>query len=209
MKRRRRLLIPSILVLIGISTLAAAFLYSNEQVTPPVSADFSAKTDDAQTFDQLLDHAKWQALTHNTFILTFNEEQISSWMSLEGKNYADRHGYSFPFQNIQVGLDDGRMTFYGEASVSDLTLPMQVVIKPGINDNGHLVFDVESAQLGQLGVPEFLLKSVRRQIDELLTKPFRDIGGDFYIVPGSLSIQDDVFSVQGQLREGRVRPTIR
>ncbi len=201
-KRHRKtclisLLVP--LVCVGIVGVLALIVYSNAP-QPPLSKNFTPKPTEAATFDQLIRSAGDQAKRTGKFRLTFNQQQLSSWMSLEGESFAAERGYYFDFHNVQVGLDNGVMTFYAEVASSDLNLPLQVVIRPVIDDQGHLHFEIDQAQLGGLGVPEFLLEDLVAQIEDLLVKPFQELRGDYVMLADTLRVENGRFTVAGELR---------
>ena len=179
---------------------ACSVVYVNTQGPDAPLSKFSANITDAQTFENELDRAGNQASSEGWFVLNFNEQQLSSWMALEGEAFADEHGHSFPFEDVQVGLDDGQFTFYGELQQGVIKLPVEVVIEPQFDSSGHLELDIVSANLGGLSLPDFVLENVQDQFEDLLTEPFDDLATDYFFFAESLDIEDGVFVVQGQTR---------
>lgn len=164
---------------------------------PPVSDNFKPNTTEAQAFENTLNNAERLAQGGYGFTIQFNERQISSWMSLRGEEYASERDRQFPFKNIQVGMDDNLMVFYAELDgYGPLDLPLEVVLEPGIDINGKLEFDLNEAHLGGINVPTFVLKNITAQMDDLLVKPFEDVG-DYQIQ--SLRVANNSFTATGRV----------
>jgi uncharacterized protein YpmS len=159
---------------------------------PPLTDNFKAKQSEADAFDQIIDDA---TVSTGDFLVQFNEREISSWMTLEGQDFAEKNDRRFPFKNIQVGLDDGKMTFYAELDTV-LDLAFEVVIEPEVDKNGKMEFDIDEAHLGGLRVPRVFLKGVTEALEDKLVEPFEDLGD--YRITG-LTVQDGFFSMNGSV----------
>ncbi len=182
--------------------LACGVIYVyNNAPDAPLSDRFKPSTLEAQTFDTAITTAQNSAQSRldGWFALQFTEREFSSWMALEGKQFAEEHGHSFPFENAQVGLDNGEMTFYGELKRSRLALPVKVVIKPRIDGSGHFKFDITSVDVGGISLPDFVLSTISSQFEDVLAKPFADLPGDYRLYEQTLIIQDGTFAVQGNI----------
>ena len=192
------------LVLIPLLCIGAIVLgvyYVNTQgPDAPLSDRFRASPAEAQALDNEIARATNDARSMRWFALSFTERQLSSWLALEGQDFAEAQGHSLPFRNMQVGLDDGQMTFYGEIEQVGLAVPLAVVIEPKANRDNQIELDIVSANVGGLRVPDFVLENVQAQLTDRLIKPFDELPGSYFIYPESLSIQDGVFVVQGGLR---------
>jgi uncharacterized protein YpmS len=177
---------------------AIIYVYSTAP-DPPLSDNFKASQVEADQFDQMISTAKLSAQSQGWFYLQFNERQISSWMALEGEDFAKQQDNTFPFKNMQVGLGEGRMTFYGELRRYGLKLPFKIEIQPQIDNQGKVKMEIKTARLGGLVVPQFVLKSVSAQFEDVLIKPFDDLPGSYALYKESLSIQSGSFVVQGTI----------
>jgi hypothetical protein len=167
---------------------------------PPLSDNFKANPAEAAAFDGQINLARNNAASGlGGFTLTFTERQISSWLALQGETFADEHDISFPFDNVQMGLEDGEMTFYGEVGTGRAKIPLEVVIKPEVDRANHLDLNVESVKFLGLKLPGALVDSVINQLEEKVIQPIEDVGTDYVLDPFSLSIRDGVFSVNGQI----------
>lgn len=163
----------------------------------PVAANFKPSGTDARAFQAELDRAVAQARTQRSFYLRFTEQQLSSWMALEGQAFASQQGLTFPFQKMQVGLDDGLMTFYGELTYSALVLPLAVEVQPQIGALGGVEFTIHSVDVGGIQAPDFVVTVIGDQFRNLLVQPFEELPGNVIFYRESLTIDDGVFTVQG------------
>jgi hypothetical protein len=165
---------------------------------PPLTDNFKANLAEAQAFEAELARATNRATTQGVFDLNVNERYLSSWMALEGEDFADEHGHSFPFKNVQVGLDDGQITFYAELDRTDLIkLPLEVVLEPTVDDQGQLKFEIKEAHLSGLRVPNVILENVTGQFEDRLVQPFDDLPGNYYVYENSIVVEDGAFILQG------------
>lgn len=205
-RRRRRfpLVLASCLGMLAALCCAGivgvAYVVTAEEPEPPVTEAFVPQAAEAQTFQQAISQAAQQARDTDTFSVSFTETQLSSWMGIEGANYALTHGYSFPFEDIQIGVDGGRFDFYGTLTTAGLNLPLEIVVEPYVDPVGHLAFTIEDAHLSGLPVPQFILDSLLAQVDRLLTQPIEALRSDYTLDPNALVADNGTFSMQGTLQ---------
>jgi uncharacterized protein YpmS len=176
---------------------AAIYVYTSGP-EPPLSSRFKPNAADAQAFDNAITSAQNDAQISRGFTLFFTEKQLSSWMALNGKQFADEHGHAFPFTKVQVGLDNGDMTFYGELTRSNLKLPVEVIIRPEVDGAGKLKLAITSVNIGGVKTPDFVLKTVSRALEDRLAGPFEQVG-NYVLDPASLSVDGGIFTVRGQI----------
>lgn len=181
--------------------IVGALIYIDQNApAPPVTRNFQPSQADAQAFKNEITRATNQAATQRWFYITVYEQQISSWMALEGKTFADENGHAFPFEDVQVGLDDGLITFYGKLSRYGINVPLTVAVSPEIDAEGNISLAIDSANVGGLNVPAFVLNNVSAQLDDALVRPFREINGSAVFYRDSLSIEDGRLILQGGVR---------
>lgn len=182
-------------VLVG----GVAYYVYNYAPDPPVSGSFTATQAEAQAFQAVLDNAQATARSQGWFWMTFTEQQISSWMALEGASFADEQGHVFPFSNMQVGLDDSRITFYGELDTRVIAFPVSVEIEPRITATGDVEFEITSVNMGGITAPAFVTSAVSAQFEDVLVEPLRSISGNVIFYQQSLTVDNGVFEVQGRV----------
>lgn len=184
-------------VLCCVAVGGVVYVTNTQAPDPPVSDSFQPSQTQANEFQVALDNAVNTARNQGWFWLQFNEQQISSWMALEGEQFADDHGHVFPFTDMQVGLDDGEITFYGALDPGVMALPVEVVIEPQISATGDIEFDIVSVEVSGVRAPDFVTQVVSAQFEDLLVGPLRDLPGDVIFYQQSLSIDNGNFEVQG------------
>jgi hypothetical protein len=190
------ILIP--LLCVGLVACGAIYVATNAP-SAPLGGSFAPSQAEAQAFDSEVLRAVDQARQGGWFSFKFTEREFSSWMALRGKTYAEDHGHVFPFEETQVGLDDGSFTFYGKLNQSRFSLPVAVKVEPRINGTGHVEFDITSVDVGGVRAPDFVLRTVSDQLQDVLIQPFDDLPGDYVLWEPTLRVQDGTFEVQGQV----------
>ncbi len=190
-------LIP--LLCCGLAVGALIYIDQNAPA-PPVTRNFTPSASDAQAFEDEINRATNQAASARWFYITVYERQLSSWMALEGKAFADENGHAFPFEDVQVGLDGGLITFYGKLSRYGVDVPITVAVKPQIDAEGNVTLDIDAANIDGLSVPNFVLNNVAAQLDDALVRPFRELNGTAVFYGDTLSIQNGQLSLQGGVR---------
>lgn len=177
---------------------AVIFIYT-QSPEPPVSENFKPSTAEAQAFESSITAATNLARNQGWFYLTFNERQLSSWMAQRGDDFAEQHGHNYPFENVQIGIKDGKFTFYGDVVGYGPRMPLEVIITPKVDAEEHLELDIDEAHLGALSVPQFVLNNITAQVEDTLLQPIMALESNYKIFEPSLSLENGVFVVQGQV----------
>lgn len=177
--------------------VACGVIYVYNNGPEPPLKNFKPKQADAQAFDAEIQRATAQAAS-GWFYVNLTEQQMSSWLALKGENFAHTQNQKFPFKNVQVKLDNGKMIFYGELSRYSLKLPLRMTIKPGVDSKGKLSLKIETVDFGGLSVPGVLLKSVTRTLEDALVQPIEASGHTYSLFAPTLVVANGVFQVQGQ-----------
>lgn len=186
--------------LLACGLIVGALIFIDQNAPdPPITGNFTPTASDAQAFENEINRALAQAGS-GWFYVTVYESQLSSWMALRGKAFAEENGHAFPFENVQVGLDNGQITFYGELSRYGIDVPLRVEVKPEIDGQGALKLDIDSANVGGLEVPGFVLSNVSGQLDDALMQPFRDLSENVAIPREAVVIENGRLQFQGTLR---------
>lgn len=201
-KRRNPLVLMIALLICVVGAIVFYPLYS-KTVLPPISENFTAEPVQAQSFEDVMAQASRQSRAEGNFRLTFTEEQISSWLGLEAATFAaERGSTTFPFTNVQAGLDDGVIRVYAQVSAAaNVSLPMELIVRPQVDSKGHLGFVIAEVRVGGVGLPSFLVEALTGQIDELIRKPFGRLETYYYIFANTLRVEDGVFVVEGRRRD--------
>ncbi len=188
------------LALVGLMLVAAvlacnANLPNNPQ--PPVP-NLTPSAGDADAFEKQFQQAISQASATRKFSATINQQQLSSWLVLRAPAFARQQGYDWPFNNVQAGLNDGKITLYGVINEQNLPqTPAQIIFTPTIDSSGQLAVKVESGQVGVIGVPADILGNVNQAIKDMLTSQLSQIQGRYKLV--NLAIANGSLTVSGQV----------
>ncbi|MBP8974297.1 MAG: hypothetical protein KBH93_10525 [Anaerolineae bacterium] len=191
------ILIP--LLCLGLTACVVIYAATSDS-NAPVSSAFTPNLTESLAFNRAIDDAIAQARSQGWWALKFNEREISSWMALEGKTFAEEHGHTFPFTNVQVGLDDDEMRFYGEVEVRFLTVPLKVFIEPGVDSAGQITFDITKVDVAGIGAPDFVVQTVKAQFEDVLIRPFDELPGSYFLYEQSLIVDNGTFEVQGLIQ---------
>ncbi len=191
------ILIP--LLCLGLVACVVIYAATSDSDAPASNA-FKPSLAEAQAFDRAISDAITQARSQGWWALKFTERDISSWMALEGKAFADEHGHVFPFKNVRVGLDDGEMRFYADVEVRFLSVPLKVFIKPGVDYAGQITFDITKVDVAGIGAPDFVVQTIKAQFEDVLIRPFADLPGSYFLYEQSLIVDNGTFEVQGVIR---------
>lgn len=182
----------------GLAAGAVAYTTINAP-DPPVRENFRPSQAEAQALDAEVQRAANMAVTQGWFWTAFTEEQFSSWLALRGQDFAESRDRSFPFEEVQVGLDDGLMTFFAKFSRSGVKIPLQVTIRPRVDANGKLALDIDEANVGGIGLPGALLGTITGHLEDALNRPFENLSGNYFLNAATLSVDNGRFEVQGQV----------
>ncbi|MCL4238565.1 MAG: hypothetical protein KJ047_09990 [Anaerolineae bacterium] len=191
------ILIP--LLCLGLIACVVIYAATSDSGTP-VSSAFKPSLTESLAFERAIDDAIAQARSQGWWALKFTERELSSWMALEGKAFAEEHGHVYPFTNVRVKLDDGEMRFYADVEVRFLKVPLKVFIKPGVDVAGQIAFDVTKVDVAGIGVPDFAVQTVKAQFEDVLIRPFADLPGSYFLYQQSLLVDNGTFEVQGIIR---------
>ncbi len=166
----------------------------------PLAGNFTASAAEAAAFDRVITNATNQASSQGWWAIKFTEREFSSWMALEGEALAEEHDRFYPFKNVQVGLDDGQITFYAEIDLRAYDLPLEVVVAPQVNTDGQIAFDITDVNVSGIKAPDVVLETITDQLQDALIQPFDDLPGNYFIYPQTLIIDNGTFEVQGAIR---------
>jgi uncharacterized protein YpmS len=188
-----------LLLLCCVLAVCGAIYVVTASPDPPLTDNFKADPGQAAAFDAAINRAASDAAISRGFTLTFTEQQISSWLALEGKAFADEHGFSYPFENVQMELEDGEMVFYGELGSGRVNIPLQVIFVPKVDRANHFDLNVDSVNFAGLNLPGALIDDLANQLEEKVIQPIKDAGTNYYLDPNSLSVENGTFTVRGQV----------
>ncbi|MCB9111115.1 MAG: hypothetical protein H6634_07680 [Anaerolineales bacterium] len=95
--------------------------------------------------------------------VTITEQQLTSWIAMEMKNNPD-----LPLSNIQVYLRDGKVQIWGMVVGSDDSTSALIVGELSIDAKQQPYFKVDSMQVGQQVIPDFLVSQMESWLNQSL-----------------------------------------
>lgn len=153
----------------------------------PVSTEAAAQIRDA-----------WQsaiadAVRTGRIALLFNETQLTSFLALRLQEQDDPLLYE-----PQVFLRNGVIQVHGLTRRGALQASVLITIAPQLDRNGALAFQVTSADVGPLPMPDALRDSVSAILTESLTSPLGSLATGLRIT--SIAVADGQLALVAEVR---------
>lgn len=95
--------------------------------------------------------------------VTITEQQVTSWLAMEMRDSPD-----LPLSDVQVYLRNGKVQVWGMVNGSDNSTSALIVSKIGIDNSNQPYFDIESMQIGQQVIPDFLTRQAETWLNQSL-----------------------------------------
>ncbi len=128
-----------------------------------------------------------------TITLVITEPQLTSYLAYKLQAQQD------PFiTDPQVQLRDGRITVYGTAQQGYFRATVKIVLSAGIDAQGQLKIELESADFGPLPVPEALRNVITATVQEAYTGAVGPAATGIRIE--SITLADGTMTVVGQIK---------
>lgn len=143
-------------------------------------------------------HRAWQsaisgAVNSGTLAVLLNETQLTSYLALRLEAQQDPLLY-----DPQVFLRQGVIQVYGLTRRGALQASVLITIAPQLDTDGSLSFEVTSADVGPLPVPDALRQSVSAILTEAFTSPLGSLATGLRIT--SLAIADGEIAIVAAVR---------
>jgi uncharacterized protein YpmS len=122
--------------------------------------------------------------------LTMDEAQLTALAATELSNQSD-----LGLQNPVIRLRNGIVSIEAQANQSGFDVPVNVDLELSANGQGKPQFEVKSASLGPIPMPQSLLSQVSSKIDQALTGWLEEDGQNVYIE--SVSVEDGKITITG------------
>jgi len=174
----------------AVLALAVAVLACKFGSTPPPPVPVSDEA--AQELQQGVATAVQQAIDTGNLTLEVTESQITSAVVLALQQRSD-----IPINDLQIHLRDEQVQLSGTASQQGLELPVQIVIKVGVQDCKPKV-EIVSASAGPLPIPEDQLSGFIPMVETVITNLMTSSTVSNLCLL-SVSVGDGVMTVTGQV----------
>jgi uncharacterized protein YpmS len=184
-------------ILIAVSALIFASLACNlpggNKSTQAPTETIPAVTEEIQITQEPLQLTLPTATPGSQFILEMNESQMTSLVASELQNQTDP-----ALNNPQVRLRNGQIEFEADVNQSGLSLPLRLAVAVKVDDQGKPDYEITSANLGPLPLPESILEQFSNQLDLVLADQLKVDGKDLAL--DNITIQDGLMTATGHTR---------
>ncbi len=181
------LLILSVFVLSALACSLPQVIFRSEPTPLPVSSD--AVTEMKGNIDEAA-----KAFQETGEInLQITEVQITSYLVDELNSQEN------PFiQDPQILLRDGEIQMTADYQQGEITLPLKAAISVEADGSGGLSYELTSASIGPLALPEVLVEQMLGQFQQMFDNNISSQLDDVYIE--SITIADGTMTIQGHSR---------
>ena len=185
----RRVMIVLVFISLMITTLSCRWFDLKMQIpdeTIPVS------TQAIEDLEKDVEEAIREAQSTGQVLLTLSESEITSFFTLKLQEQD-----TFTLQDLQIFLRDGQILVSGKLSQDNTLLPVTLIMEVGVQ-NGVPIFDVISAKISALPLPEQIVNELSGQMSDLLMQELQARLGEFEFQ--AIEIQDGNMTIQGRVR---------
>jgi uncharacterized protein YpmS len=180
---RTQITILSILIV-----LATAAIACNMPSTSRRSTDKPADTASTPTEFVLTEPASSEA---GSVTITLTEGQLNTIVQQALKGQTDQ-----PIEELQVRLESGQVILTGTVNQNGLSLPMRLTLTVDPDGQGGLNYQVTSASVGPLPLPQSLRDQIETMLNQNLQAQVRQLTNNLYIE--SINIGNGLMTVTGQ-----------
>lgn len=184
-------------LLLAVAALIFASLACNllrgDESTPVPTETAPAATEEIQLTQAPLLPTSPAAAQSNQFTLEMDENQMTSLVASQLQNQTDPQ-----INDPQVRLRNGQIEFEANVNQSGLSLPLRLAVAVTVDEQGKPDYEVTSANLGPLPLPESILEQFSKQLDVALADQLTVDGKD--LILESITIQDGLMTASGHTR---------
>jgi uncharacterized protein YpmS len=150
-------------------------------------------TEALESLKQDIQAAGQQIESSGQATLVIDEQQLTSLIAFELQTQE-----SPIFQEPQAYLRDGRIKILGKVQQGDPTSKLELVMDVSANADGRPEYQLTSAKIGLLPLPDIMLQQISGQLDTLFASKIDPRMDDIFIE--KIIIADGVMTIQGHSR---------
>ena len=188
---RLRKFLPGLLALtiLWVVNLACNFPQQDDTVqeTIPVT------TEAVDSLKEDLEKAQQDIQNSGQATLVIDEAELTSLVAFELQSMGNS-----PLQDPQVHLRDGQIILNGNVQQGETTAPMEMVFSVAPDAEGKPDYEVVSAKLGPLPVPESVVAQFSQELDDVFASTIDAQMKGLFI--DSIQIADGAMTIQGHTR---------
>ncbi len=159
----------------------------------PTPSPIPVSTQAVQSLELTAQAAAQQARTSGKVTLTMDETQLTSLVALELQKQPNPE-----ISDPQVLLRDGQVQILGNVHQSGITAPMQMNMTVSADAEGRPHYQVVSAKLGPMPLPQSLLDQLTSQVDSVFSEQIGPEVDKIFIE--SITIADGKMTIVGHNR---------
>jgi uncharacterized protein YpmS len=184
----RNLSIVFVVFALLLAALACNFPSRILTTATPTLEPVPVTTEAAQELQQNLQMAATQASPDQTVTLTMTEEQLTSLIALELQKEQEP-----VLTDPQVHLRDGQIEVKGRVEQAGMRLPLTMIVTVSATEQGEAHFDVLSADLGPVSLPDGLKDEIEAQINRYVSP---EIARE--VIVEDVQVGDGVMTITGR-----------
>ena len=160
---------------------------------PAATATIPVSTESLNNLNKDIQDAGQQIEASGKATLVIDEQELTSLIAFELQGQETQI-----FQDPQVYLRDGQIKILGKVQQGNTMATLELVLTVTADADGRPVFQLLSAKLGPLPVPEVLLQQISDQLDAVFTSKIEPRMENIFIE--KIAIADGVMTIQGHTR---------
>jgi uncharacterized protein YpmS len=182
--------------ILALAALVLASLACNFGLSAPElpASPVPVTTEAVESLEQGLDAAAGQLQDGGPVTIVVDETQMTSLVALELQKQEEP-----VLTDPQVFLRDGQVQLVGNVQQSGFRAPIQVDLAVTVDGNGRLQYEVVSAKVGPLPLPQSILDQLTAQIDSAFASQIGPEAEKIYFE--SITIAEGKMTVTGQARQ--------
>jgi uncharacterized protein YpmS len=180
----------SIIVALAVVSLACNLsIFSPKTPAPPIPVT----TEAVQSLEETAQDAFDGVQQGESVSLVITETQLTSLIALK----LQETGYQ-TISNPQIYLRDGKIQVFGTVKREDLEAIAEVVLAVVVDSAGQVNFDIESAKLGPVPLPESLTSQLETSLNVIFQQQIAALAPNMIIE--SIQIADGQMTIEGRQR---------
>jgi hypothetical protein len=164
-------------------------IFSPKTPAPPIPVT----TEAVQSLEETAQGAFEGFQQGDTVSLVITETQLTSLIALK----LQETGFQ-TLTNPQIYLRDGKIQVFGTVKREDLEAIAEVIVAVTVDSAGQAIFDIESAKLGPVPLPENLTTQLETRLNLIFQQQIASLAPNMIIE--SILIADGQMTIQGRQR---------
>jgi uncharacterized protein YpmS len=160
---------------------------------PAATATIPVSTEALDSLNKNIEDAGQQIESSGQATLLIDEQELTSLIAFELQDQETPI-----FQDPQVYLRDGQIKILGNVQQGNTLATLELVLKVSADADGHPDFQLLSAKIGPLPLPDVLLQQISDQLDATFTSKIEPRMENIFIE--KITIADGVMTIQGHTR---------